>query len=139
MRYIKNSVEQLTIAGQLIRWTIIIIPVAMLVGSLVALFLWLLELVTQYRLQHEWLLYLLPVAGIGIYFLYREFGGNSEAGNNLIMDEIHNPGGGVPKSMAPLILISTVVTQLFGGSVGREGTAVQIGGSIAHMFSKWCK
>ncbi|GAA4105268.1 voltage-gated chloride channel family protein [Mucilaginibacter panaciglaebae] len=52
------------------------------------------------------------------------------------MDEIHNPGGGVPKSMAPLILITTVVTQLFGGSVGREGSAVQIGGSLAQMFSK---
>ncbi len=55
------------------------------------------------------------------------------------MDEIHEQGGGVPKRMAPIILITTVITHLFGGSAGREGTAVQIGGSIAAMFGSWFK
>lgn len=139
MRSIRQSLEQFTIAYQLIRWTIIIIPLSIVVGSLVALFLWLLELVTQYRYHHQWLLYILPIAGIGIYFIYKLFGKNSEAGNNLIMDEIHEPGGGVPARMTPLVLLTTIVTHLFGGSAGREGTAVQIGGSMAQLLARWMR
>ncbi|HEY6900853.1 MAG TPA: voltage-gated chloride channel family protein, partial [Puia sp.] len=88
------------------------------------------------RWDHPWLLFLLPLAGIGIYFLYKFLGKNSEAGNNLIMDEIHTPGGGIPARMAPLVLATTIITHLFGGSAGREGTAVQIGGSLAQWFSR---
>ncbi|MBO9619558.1 MAG: voltage-gated chloride channel family protein [Niabella sp.] len=129
--------DQGKIFKQLIYWTVRIIPVSVVTGSLVALFLWLLEWATQTRWAHLWIIFLLPVAGIAIYLLYRFLGKNAEAGNNLIMDEIHEPGGGVPIQMTPLVLISTVVTHLFGGSAGREGTAVQMGGSIAAFFSKW--
>lgn len=139
MKLIRQPAEQFTIAYQLLRWTLIIIPLALIVGSLVALFLWLLEFVTEYRQTHTWLLYLLPVAGVAIYFTYKYFGGRSEAGNNLIMDEIHEPGGGVPARMAPLVLLTTIVTHLFGGSAGREGTAVQIGGSMAQLTGKWMR
>jgi len=52
------------------------------------------------------------------------------------MDEIHMPGGGIPTRMAPLVLVTTVITHLFGGSAGREGTAVQIGGSLANFFAQ---
>jgi H+/Cl- antiporter ClcA len=137
MKRIKHSFEQLTIAYQLIRWTLIIIPVSVVVGSLVALFLWLLDIVTVTRLQHGWLLWLLPFAGVLIHLLYKKLGHNAEAGNNLIMDEIHTPGGGVPARMAPLVLLTTIITHLFGGSAGREGTAVQIGGSMANLLARW--
>lgn len=123
----------------LVRWTLITLPIAVAIGSMVALFLWLLNWAIHFRFAHPGILYLLPVAGIAIYFTYKYWGSSSEKGNNLIMDEIHTPGGGVPKRMAPLVLIATVVTHLFGGSAGREGTAVQIGGSLAQMFSKWFK
>ncbi len=129
--------EQFAIIRQLTRWTILIIPAAVAIGSMVALFLWLLSLAIHFRFSHKWLLYLLPLAGLLIHFIYQSVGKSSEKGNNLIMDEIHQPGGGVPKMMAPVILITTVITHLFGGSAGREGTAVQIGGSIAGMFGKW--
>ena len=69
-----------------------------------------------------------------VHFVYKLYGKSSERGNNLIMDEIHQPGGGVPKRLAPLVLAATVVSHLFGDSVGREGTAVQMGGSIAGFF-----
>ncbi|MDB5005477.1 MAG: voltage-gated chloride channel protein [Mucilaginibacter sp.] len=131
-----NSIH-LTILKHLVRWTLITVPIAAAIGCVVTLFLWLLNLAIDYRFAHPEIIYFLPIAGIAIYFAYKLWGTTAIKGNNLIMDEIHNPGGGVPKSMTPLILISTVVTQLFGGSVGREGTAVQIGGSIAQMFSKW--
>ena len=139
IKKIKSSFEQLSIAYLLIRWTILAIPVSIITGSLVALFLWLLDKATHTRWRHEWLLYLLPFAGIGIYFLYKKLGKNAEAGNNLIMEEIHQPGGGIPARMAPLVLLTTVVTHLFGGSAGREGTAVQIGGSMANMLGRWMK
>jgi H+/Cl- antiporter ClcA len=70
-------------------------------------------------------------------WVYGRFGKSAEGGNNLIMEQIHEPGGGVPRRMAPLILIATLVTHLFGGSAGREGTAVQMGGSIASAFGRW--
>jgi H+/Cl- antiporter ClcA len=131
-----NTFEPFRIARHVVWWSLLVVPVALAVGSMVALFLWLLEQATQIRYAQMWLIWLLPIAGIGIYALYHYWGKNSEAGNNLIMDEIHEPGGGIPFRMAPLVLITTVVTHLFGGSAGREGTAVQIGGSIAEYLGK---
>jgi H+/Cl- antiporter ClcA len=128
--------EQLRIARHLVRWSLLVLPVSVVVGAMVALFLWLLGAATQTREANMWLIGLLPLSGIGIYWLYRSCGKNAEAGNNLIMDEIHAPGGGVPFRMAPLVLITTVITHLFGGSAGREGTAVQMGGSMADYFAK---
>jgi H+/Cl- antiporter ClcA len=127
------------IAKHLLRWTILAIPVSLITGSLVALFLWLLDEATNLRWQHQWLLYLLPLAGMLIYFIYKIAGKNAEAGNNLIIDEIHEPGAGVPARMTPLVLFTTIITHLFGGSAGREGTAVQMGGSMADMLSRWFK
>jgi len=131
--------EHFSILKHLLRWTVIIIPIAIVIGSMVALFLWLLNWAIHFRFAHAFILYLLPVAGVLIYFIYKLIGGSAEKGNNLIIDEIHVPGGGVPKRMAPIVLITTIITHLFGGSAGREGTAVQIGGSIAQMFSGWFK
>jgi H+/Cl- antiporter ClcA len=132
----KYSFEHWKILQYLVKWILLAFPVALLAGSLVALFLWLLDEVTKLRWQNEWLLYLLPLAGVAIYFLYKKIGKNSEAGNNLILDEIHQPGAGVPARMAPLVLLTTIGTHLFGGSAGREGTALQIGGSMAHWLGK---
>ncbi len=63
-------------------------------------------------------------------------GKSVEGGNNLIVEQIHEPGGGIPLRMAPLIFIGTVATHLFGGSAGREGTAVQLGGSLASAVGR---
>lgn len=120
----------------ILKWTLLIIPVAVIVGSLNAFFLWILSVATQTRIANDWLLYLLPFAGLLIVYLYRNLGKNSDGGNNLIMDEIHQPGAGIPARMGPLVLITTVITHLFGGSAGREGTAVQIGGAATHTLAK---
>lgn len=131
---LQNVVEHITFS---VRWLIYIVPMAAAVGSAVAFFLWSLEQVTHLRFEHPWLLYLLPLAGVAVGLLYHYYGRSAEGGNNLIMDQIHQPGGGVPRRMAPLILFGTLVTHLFGGSAGREGTAVQMGGSIASAFGRW--
>lgn len=118
-------------------WLLLVTPVAVLAGSASALFLWSLEQVTALRFSSPWLLYLLPAAGVLIVWLYQTWGGTAERGTNLLLDEIHQPGGGVPGQMAPLILITTLLTHLFGGSAGREGTAVQMGGGLAASFMDW--
>jgi len=136
----KRSIQTyFSIPVHLLKWTLIALPVAASVGSVVALFLWLLDAATTFRLKYDWLLFFLPLSGALIWWLYKISGKNAEAGNNLILDEIHEPGGGVPMRMAPLVLVSTIITHLFGGSAGREGTAVQIGGSLSGFISRKLK
>ncbi|GBR48445.1 voltage-gated chloride channel family protein [Gluconobacter roseus] len=106
------------------------------IGSACALFLWLLELATSCRIDHPTLLFGLPVAGVAVGLCYFWFGRDVEAGANLIVDEIHKPGAGVQLRMAPLVLLATVVSHLFGASVGREGTAIQVGGSLASATAR---
>jgi H+/Cl- antiporter ClcA len=122
-----------------LKWLAILAPLAMAVGSASAFFLWALDAVTLVRFAHPRLLFLLPVAGLGVGLLYHFYGRSANGGNNLLIDEIHQPGAGVPKRMAPLILLGTLVTHLFGGSAGREGTALQMGGSIAATFARLLK
>lgn len=122
--------------AQLLRWTWLALPVAVLAGSASALFLWSLDQVTGLHWRNPWLVWLLPVGGVAVGFLYHRLGKGSDKGNNLLIDEIHEPGGGVPARMAPLVLVGTLVTHLFGGSAGREGTAVQMGGSLAALLAR---
>lgn len=117
------------------RWCVLAAPTAIVIGSAVALFLWLLDAATTTRWQHPWLIWMLPVAGVAIVVAYHHWGKQADAGYNLIVEQIHEPGGGVPRRMAPLVLAGTIVTHLFGGSAGREGTAVQMGGAIAQSFA----
>ncbi|RZL73261.1 MAG: voltage-gated chloride channel protein, partial [Sphingomonas sp.] len=123
-------------AMSVMRWALILVPMAALVGTLCAAFLWSLDAVTRLRFALPWLLYLLPLGGFVVGLLYHLTGRSVEGGNNLIVEQIHEPGGGVPLRMAPLIFFGTVVTHLFGGSAGREGTAVQLGGSLASGFGR---
>lgn len=128
--------EHLALGAYVARWLAITAAVAVLVGSAVALFLWSLKWATDTRVANGWLIYLMPLAGVAIAWTYHLWGKEAERGNNLIMEQIHEPGGGVPLAMAPLVLIGTVATHLFGGSAGREGTAVQMGGSLAHALAR---
>lgn len=119
-----------------LRWTLILVPMAVLVGTLCAAFLWGLEAATHARFDHPWLLYLLPAGGALVAWFYHRLGRSVEAGNNLIVEQIHEPGGGIPLRMAPLVFAGTIITHLLGGSAGREGTAVQLGGSLASAFAR---
>ena len=118
----------------------LVIPVAVITGLIVAFFLSLLDFAIASRWNNTWLIYLLPLSGVVITVLYQSYGKGTEAGNNLIINEIHDSSDeGVPLRMTPLIIFTTVFTHLFGGSAGREGTAVQIGGSISSYFSRKIK
>ncbi len=113
--------------------------VGVIAGGLSAFFLATLNLVTAFRVNHEWLIWLLPVAGFCVGLIYHLYGRSVEAGNNLILDEIHEPNAPIQLRMIPLILLGTWVTHLFGGSAGREGTAVQMGASAADQLAKHFK
>ncbi|WP_321796012.1 voltage-gated chloride channel family protein [Caballeronia sp. J97] len=133
-----QSVEQFAMLPYLARWLLLSSVLGVMAGSASALFLYALDFATDTRITHPWLLGLLPVAGLATGWIYHRIGKPVEGGNNLLIDEIHDPQKIVPKRMAPLILAATVVTHLFGGSAGREGTAVQMGGALAdrvtHLF-----
>ncbi len=119
-----------------LKWLAILVPMAAVVGTASAFFLWMLDAVTVFRFSHPWLLWFLPIGGLAVGWLYHRHGKSANGGNNLLLDEIHQPAAGVPRRMAPLILMGTLVTHLFGGSAGREGTAVQMGGGIAGSFAR---
>ena len=123
--------EQIILVRNLIRS----IALGAIAGSLAGLssyaFLWLLQRVTSYRIEHDWLLFGLPLAGAVIGGAYLYLGGRSGEGNAMLLDEIHEPMSWVPRRMAPLVLVGTLGTHLFGGSVGREGTALQMAGSLS--------
>ena len=82
---------------------------------------------------------MLPVAGFVIGLSYHYYGESVVKGNNLLLEEFHNPKKVIPFKMAPLVFLGTILTHLFGGSAGREGTAVQVGGAIADQFTKLFK
>lgn len=108
------------------------VVVGLLAGTASAGFLISLDHVTAVRFASPWLVALLPVAGIVMAWVYRLSGGaRAERGTNLVIEEIHQPGGGVPLRLAPLVFGATLLTHLCGGSAGREGTAVQLGGALA--------
>lgn len=127
--------EQIDLLPYLGKWIFLATAVAALAGSASAFFLFALDWATATRISHRWLIGLLPVAGFVVGWLYLRFGQSVEAGNNLLIDEIHDPRKVIPLRMAPLVLGGTVISHLFGASVGREGTAVQMGGALADQFT----
>ncbi len=127
--------EHFALLPDLARWLLLSVGVAALSGSASALFLRALELATETREAKHWLVWGLPLAGALVGWVYMKVGRGVEAGNNLLIDEVHDPKKVVPLRMAPLILVSTVISHLFGASVGREGTAVQMGGALADQFT----
>lgn len=117
------------------KWLFLAFIIAVLAGTASAFFLFALEWATAMRDTHRWLICLLPFAGFAVGWLYLRYGTRVEAGNNLILEEIHDPKRVIPLRMAPLVFFGTVISHLFGASVGREGSAVQMGASIADQFT----
>ena len=118
------------------KWLFISVLLGVLIGSASAGFLVSLQWATNYRETHVWLIALLPLAGLMIGALYHYWGKTVAAGNNLLITAIHQPDTNIPFRMAPFVYIGTIVTHLFGGSAGREGTALQMAGGIAAQLSK---
>jgi H+/Cl- antiporter ClcA len=125
-------------ARDLLEWTGLGALVGAASGVASAIFLASLDLATTFRSRHEYVVYALPLAGLLLGLVYERWGKPIRGGNNLIIDTIHEGTPQIPLRMAPMVLVGTVLTHVFGGSAGREGTAVQMGASladeIAHRF-----
>lgn len=131
-----NGADFLAFLRLLGKWTLLGSSVGILAGSASALFLTTLAWATDFRLEYPALLFLLPVAGFVVGWLYHRFAGAAAQGNNLVIDEVNGNIGRIPFRMAPLVLLGTVITHLFGGSAGREGTAIQMGASLADSLRR---
>ena len=125
----------INLSGLIFKWILICLIVGILAGASSSLFLYTLNWATEFRESHLWMIFLLPVAGLIIGLLYHYYGKKVVKGNNLILEEYENPQQTIPLKMAPMVYIGTILTHLFGGSAGREGTAVQMSTAIADQFT----
>ena len=118
-----------------IKWVIFSIVVGIVAGGCGTAFYFALSVVTDFRMKYPWLIYFLPIGGLAIVGLYHLCKDDNDTGTNLVISAIHS-GDKVPFKMAPLIFVSTLITHLFGGSAGREGAALQMGGSIGSSIGR---
>lgn len=130
-RRIKQDMESL------IKWIVLAFLTGFVVGGISSLFSYTLTKVTDFRESHLWVFFLLPVAGIIIVFLYQKIG-KEDGGTNQVFSTVRSQDD-VPLRSAPLIFVSTALTHLVGGSAGREGAAIQLGGSIGNQLGRWLK
>lgn len=121
--------------NNLIKWLVLAILTGLSVGFISSLFARVLKFVTNYRTEHFWIFFLLPVSGLIIVFLYQKFG-QEDGGTNQVLSTIRSQDD-VPFRSAPLIFVSTILTHFAGGSAGREGAAIQLGGSIGNQLGSW--
>jgi len=120
----------------LAKWLVICGLVGLAVGAASAGFLASLAFTSRFREAHPWLILALPVVGFLVALGYEKFGKGAERGNNLLIATLHQPEERVPFRMAPMIYVATCLTHLCGGSAGREGTALQMGGAIADQLAR---
>ena len=120
----------------LVRWILVAGPTGIILGIFGGLFGKSITIVTAFRNTHPWMLYLLPAAGLLIVAIYKL--DPYKTGTNRVLEGVQSDTY-VPLRMAPLIVVSTILTHAFGGSAGREGAALQLGGSIGGTLGKWMK
>lgn len=119
-----------------LKWLALGCAIGILTGTSSAVLLATLEWATVWRESHHWILLLLPVGGLVSGLIYHDWGRSVEAGNNLLLEEIHDPRAVIPLRMAPAILLGTTISHLVGASAGREGTAVQMGAALADRLTQ---
>lgn len=108
-------------------------------GLAVTALMWFLNWGTNTHENHPDIVWFLPIVGFFIGWMYLNFGKDVSGGNNLLIDEIHDPKKILPLRMVPFILFGTVLTHLFGGSAGREGAAIQMGATLSDQLSRFIK
>lgn len=118
-----------------IKWFLISVFIGLTVGAVGIGFHYSIDVVSELRNEHTWLIYLLPVGGAVIVLLYHLCKKDDDKGTNFILSAVRQSEK-ISVLTAPLIFITSTITHLLGGSSGREGAALQLGGSIAYNFGK---
>jgi H+/Cl- antiporter ClcA len=121
---------------KMVVWCILATLIGVCSGFASTLFLHSVGWAIEFRKAHSWIIVFLPLVGFLVAWFYKVYGHEVEGGNNLIMEEIHNPKKTIPFRMVPMIFFGATISHLFGASVGREGAAVQMGAGISDQFSK---
>lgn len=134
-KYIHDSLFS---SKALLKWLTIGACTGLIVGAVGSLFGHALFFVNDFREEYPLIILGLPFAGLLIVFLYRFFKNTDDRGTNMVISSIHSSTD-IPFKMVPLIFVSTILTHLFGGSSGREGAAIQLGGGIANQLGKVIK
>lgn len=104
-------------------------------GIIGSLFHICIDYATEYRTEHAWIIYFLPLGGLCIAFFYHLANSQGKLDTDRVLESVQT-GNKVPAAMAPLIFFSTILTHLTGGSAGREGAALQLGGSIGYQIGR---
>lgn len=123
-------------AGYFVKWTALSGMIGLVVGFIGAVFGRCLVWTGEFTGTHSWTLYLLPVAGLLIVWLYHICKEENNRGTNTVMEAIYSDQE-ITLATAPLIFVSTILTQFGCGSSGREGAALQLGGSLGNLLGKW--
>lgn len=131
----KVSTRAKNLIFALCKWLVMGMVTGTIVGLVGTAFAFSLDFVNGFRAQHPAIVFGLPFAGLAIVGLYRAAKDTDNTGTNMVIDFIHSANG-ISRKMAPLIFISTVLTHLCGGSAGREGAALQLGGGITNFLSE---
>lgn len=123
----------------LLKWSVLGVLVGILGGLLGVGFHYILHFVTDLRMEHKWIMLLLPLGGLATVWIYNSMNLRNNRGTNEIMDSVAKDDYYLSSKIAPAIFFSTVMTHLFGGSAGREGAALQLGGSTGAILSRLLK
>ena len=121
---------------EFLRWLILASFTGLVVGGVGTLFVKGLGIANTMRGEHPQMILVLPLAGLVIVFLYKICKYENDKGTNLVISTLHAESQ-IPFRMAPLIFVSTIITHMFGGSAGREGAALQLGGSLGNQLGRW--
>ena len=130
-RYSRSAREM---ARMLLRWLLLALPIGLLCGGVGTAFHLAVEAVTELRTAHGWILWLLPLGGLAIVALYKATRCEGVGTNNVI--RAVQSGEVISPLLVPAIFLGTVITHLCGGSAGREGAALQMGGSIGYNIAR---
>jgi H+/Cl- antiporter ClcA len=123
-------------SSDLARWCAIGAVAGLITGTSSAVLLAGLDWATDWREAHHWIIWLLPLGGLVSGLIYYYLGKGVEAGNNLLLEEVHDPQQIIPWQMTPIVLLGTMIAHLVGASVGREGTAVQMGTAVVDQLTR---
>lgn len=130
-----NAVRVRQYAFSFVKWILFAALTGALGGGIGTAFRYSINYVTDFRFDNPWLCWLLPLGGLVIAFLYRVTKLSGHADTNLIINSVRTDGK-LPVLLAPVIFVSTIITHLFGGSAGREGAALQLGGTIGSFIGR---
>jgi H+/Cl- antiporter ClcA len=122
--------------GTLLKWTLLSAIIGLVIGLIASGFAYAISYATAFREANRWVILGLPIGGLIIVQLYETMGQANNTGTNMVLVAVREKDGVMPGRIAPLILVSTVVTHFFGGSSGREGAALQFGASLGDWFGR---